>query len=202
MKPTKEEARKKFRELPETLQDIILSFEKVEATQSIGRKYHLHIDQIGYLANEINYIILGFTKPYELTDNIKKALNVPYDIAQEIVRDVDEQILKKIRGELQAVYSPEHAVSTGGQEKITDNQPKEVGVGEEKSEPVTIQNTSVPQEVKPRDIFAEKTTGLTSHKKEELEINLNEPEKKSEAKIGDTTIKTAPRHDPYKEPTE
>ena len=199
MKPTKEEARKRFKELPESLQEILLSMEVAETIQSIGSKYHLHVDQIGYLSDEISYIILGFTKPYELTDNIKRALNIPYDIAQDIVRDVDEQILKKIRGELQAVYSPEHAVSADSQEKVAINQPDKIE--DKQPEATTVPVLPELQEPKPRDIFAEKTTGLTSHTKEELEINLSEPEKKSEV-TSNATIKTAPRHDPYKETVE
>ena len=88
-------------ELPADIQSAIQSADLSEKVQAIGKKYQLHIDQIGQLETEIMLVMLGFSEPAELMSNIMNDLNVPEAIANLIATDVSDEIFMPIRESMQ-----------------------------------------------------------------------------------------------------
>ena len=99
-KPTPEEVLKRFRELPDDLQEAIFSAETADVIQALGKKYKLTIDKIGELADEVGYLMLGFINPKDFLSAIQKRLAVDFDVARAITEDLNVQIFGKIRESL------------------------------------------------------------------------------------------------------
>lgn len=100
---SKEQKIKIFESLPEDLKEAIVSTETTTKTREISDKNSLMLDQLSELVDEINLLILGLTKTKDFTSNISKRLNIPYDQALSISKDVNTNILDSIRSSLQKV---------------------------------------------------------------------------------------------------
>lgn len=100
-KPTFIEIQGAFKKLPRAIQDLYFSEDIAKTAQLIGNKYHLHIDQIGALGDEIGLVMLGFTPTSKFTDHLIERLKVDSDQAKNITNEVNKEIFAKIRAELQ-----------------------------------------------------------------------------------------------------
>ncbi len=163
----------KFRSLPETLQNLIVSVRTAEIIREIGQSHKLHIDQIGKLADEIGFVMMGLTRPNDFMYNIGKKLSLSPDLAKEITKEVDEKIFRQIREELQKMRGFDG------------------GVNQEKKEVASVESAPPKEELeeKPRNIFQEKMSGFFKNEK-------------SEEKTQPQNEKSPPRHDPYRETVE
>ncbi len=92
-----------LQKLPDDLRKIILSTETADKIQAIGQKYNLHIDQMGALDEEVHNVLFGVSSPSKLTEQIKNRLGIEQSAADNITRDLNEQIFLKIRESLQAL---------------------------------------------------------------------------------------------------
>jgi hypothetical protein len=90
---SKEQKIKIFESLPEDLKEAIVSTETTTKTREISDKNSLMLDQLSELVDEINLLLLGLTKTKDFTSNISKRLNIPYDQALSISKDVNTNIL-------------------------------------------------------------------------------------------------------------
>lgn len=168
-----EQIEEKFRSLPETLQNLIVSVKTAEIIREIGQSHKLHIDQIGKLADEIGFVMMGLTRPNDFMYNIGKKLSLSPDLAKEITKEVDEKIFRQIREELQKMR--------GFDEGTKQEEQKEVP-----ADPTPPKDEA---EEKPRNIFQEKMGGFFKNEK-------------SEEKTQPQNEKSPPRHDPYRETVE
>lgn len=108
MEYTKEQLRERYRKIPDELQEAFDSIETVQAIQTIGKKYNLHIDQLGKISDEIGLVILGLSKPKDFTLNIKNKAGIPEDMANLVTYDVNQTIIVKIRNALQQLNEPKN----------------------------------------------------------------------------------------------
>ena len=92
-----EEAEKRFKSLPSDIQQLLYSTDMNKILVDIGSKYKLHIDQIGKLEEETGSVMLGFIEPADYSRMISEALQVDSAVAENIVKDVNEQLFIKIR---------------------------------------------------------------------------------------------------------
>ena len=88
---------KRMSELPEDVQQAILSSEFEEKIQALGQKNSLHVDQTGALNDETMLMMMGFTEPAEFAKHIENQARVPQGKAQQIAGDVSQQIFLPIR---------------------------------------------------------------------------------------------------------
>src|SRR3989344_1692947 len=157
MKFPLEQIRAQLKKLPQEGRDVIGSDELSEAIQIIGKKYSLHIDQLGELGNQINYRLLGLISREEFLKNLKQEVKLDNSQISTLATDVENEVFQKIRKSLQEVYP---SASSREQEKVAlPTQPAEAKV---QSSPQTdlsrdhllkeIETISLPVEPTPRPV--------------------------------------------------
>jgi len=102
---TKEQLAQKYRELPEDLKEAMVEVRTAETIYDIGQKNNLHVDQIGELADEVGLAMLGLTKSDDFLSHIKNRLQIDQNTAEQITREVNEQIFLPIRESLMKLHT-------------------------------------------------------------------------------------------------
>jgi len=92
--------------LSDNLKDFLFAQENSDVLWRICESQHLSNDKIQKIAILVGNIILGFTHPYDLAQEIRSELGLNQIIADAIAAEVDRKIFSQIRGELEKVYSP------------------------------------------------------------------------------------------------
>ena len=105
-------AKKAYDALHEGVRETIHSVATSDKTLSIGRKNDLHIDQIGKLAEEVDYLLLGLTKREEFVSTLVRELGVSDDVARAVAKDVNSEILENIRTALREQTAAPNADGT------------------------------------------------------------------------------------------
>src|SRR3989344_3218347 len=144
---TRKELGQKFQEIPEDLQELILSTETADKVYEVGSKHFLHIDQIGELADEIGLVMLGINKANNFVNHVADRLGIEMETASAITKDVNEQIFMKIRESLQKLHT--------GKEEAGDKTPTVVEIKKEES----------------ADLFEQKMGKLFRIPREEVELD-------------------------------
>lgn len=83
--------------LPSEIKAMVYSESMNKIIQQIGAKNQLHVDQIGALESEVVAAMIGITPLVELAANISDALDIDNVKSDAIVKDVNEQLLEKVR---------------------------------------------------------------------------------------------------------
>lgn len=109
---SKEELRKRYKNLPDELKEAIDSVETDEIIWAIGQKHLLHVDQIGLLSKGLGYVILGLIHPRDFRNFLKEKLAISDDEANLIIYDLNKEILDKIRDSILNQYEPTIRVAT------------------------------------------------------------------------------------------
>jgi len=104
-KYTKEELLAKYNALPQELKAAMSSVESSDVIQEIGKKYNLRVDQIGELASETGYLLIGITKPGDYIKNLKQQLQIDLVKARDIALEVNEKIFSKVKESLKKIHN-------------------------------------------------------------------------------------------------
>lgn len=96
-----EKINESYDRLGENLKEIFDSEETANTLMSLGKKYALHIDQIGQLTTIVHYVLLGFLPLKDFAKELKSSIGVSEDVSNLIIYDLNQQILSKIRQELE-----------------------------------------------------------------------------------------------------
>lgn len=115
---TEEQIKSFFEKLPKDVQTAVSSVEVASGLQKVGEKYKLHVDKIDELFDETTLVMLGLTHPKDYLNNLKRRLEIPENLAREMVNDVNEQIFKPIRGSLMKI----HEVSKEKEAELAKNE--------------------------------------------------------------------------------
>lgn len=86
-----------FDRLPEEIKDAIVSVDNARMISALGKKYNLHIDKVGEIAEETGLVLLGLTHPTEFVSNLTKRLGIDRIIASQIASDINDQVFLKVR---------------------------------------------------------------------------------------------------------
>ncbi len=116
---TEEQIKELFEKLPADVQEATSSVGVANILQKTGEKYRLHVDKIDELFDETTLVMLGPTHPQDYLANLKRRLQIPDDMARDLVADVNEQIFKPIRESLKKI----HGVGEVGSEKLEVGSP-------------------------------------------------------------------------------
>ena len=95
--------------LPDDVKDAIFSVSSAKIIGEVGKKYGLHIDQIGLLAEETGNILLGISRPTEFVDNLQTKLKIERVRASEVASEVNEKIFYKVRESMHNLRGAEEA---------------------------------------------------------------------------------------------
>lgn len=118
----KQEIGKKFDTLPKELKNAIANLDMGSITDGLRKKYSLHVDQLGKIAEEITLAMVGLTRVTEFSQNIKNKTGLAQDIVNLITYDLNKQIFSNIRRELEDL-SRERGPSPVTQTSVQTNQP-------------------------------------------------------------------------------
>ncbi|MEK7614155.1 MAG: hypothetical protein AAB428_00610 [Patescibacteria group bacterium] len=99
------EVEEKYKTLPEDVRKAITSVEVSAKITGLAEKYRLHIDKADELSDETGLVMLGLTHPRDYLNNLKKRLEIPEDLAREIVADINNQIFLPIRQSLKKIHN-------------------------------------------------------------------------------------------------
>src|SRR3989344_6048228 len=92
--------------LPEEVRKLVASVTLSNVLKELEEKYKLHIDQLGVIADEINYTLLGLTPAHEFVDKLTKELKgTSSEIIQGVAKDIDEKIFQSIKESLKKLTS-------------------------------------------------------------------------------------------------
>ncbi len=103
MNYSKEELNEAYKKLPEELKEVFLSVDVTDSINAIGKKYNLHIDQIGNLDSEAGYVLLGLSHPTEFVSSLTNRLGIDRVVASQVASEINDQVFLKIRGLLKDV---------------------------------------------------------------------------------------------------
>lgn len=98
------EIEERYQKLPPILKEAMFSPDIANKMFEIGKKFGLTIEEIGFLAEETGYIILGLTRPQQFVDALTTRLNVGQDKAKTIAAEVNHQIFFSLREALKATH--------------------------------------------------------------------------------------------------
>src|SRR3989344_6460619 len=106
MNPTipPEKILEKYDALPDDLKTALFSSAVTNNILGIGRKYGLHVDKAGELADETGLVMLGITPPGEFIRNLAKRLELDPEKAKAIAEEINQQIFQPVRESLKKVH--------------------------------------------------------------------------------------------------
>lgn len=87
----------RFKELPETIREVITESGWEKNIRNIVSKHNLRIDQGAVIEHETLLIMLGFETPEDYLTNLISEAEVDAKVAEAITQDVNEQIFSLIR---------------------------------------------------------------------------------------------------------
>lgn len=102
---TAEEIQKKIETLPPDIQALVYSADMHKTLIDIANKHHLHIDQVGKLETEAAAVMIGLTNQNSFVSELADALDLDTTKAEELVRDINDQLFLKIRESMKKLYS-------------------------------------------------------------------------------------------------
>jgi hypothetical protein len=100
---SRQEILERYDKLPDQIKDAMMSEATADKMREIGQRHELLIDKIGIMAEETGYVILGLERPDEFAKNLKEALEISGDKADEIASSINEEVFKPIRDHLYGI---------------------------------------------------------------------------------------------------
>lgn len=101
---TAEQITEKYNSLPKDVRSAIESAEVSKKVSALAQKYKLHIDMADELSDEVGLVMLGLTHPQDFMGNLKRRLEIPEDMARDLVADINEQIFSPIKESLKKIH--------------------------------------------------------------------------------------------------
>lgn len=99
-----EEFQKRYKTLPEDIQEALTAVASVDTIFAIGKKHGLMVDQIGKMADEIWKVMLGLANPKDFIRNLASAIGIEFEKASAIASDVNAQMFQLVRESLRRIY--------------------------------------------------------------------------------------------------
>ncbi len=91
----------RLKQLPQVVQDAILSADVSKRLQELAGTHKLHLDQWDALENEVMLTLLGFQQTEELAANIKETLGTDEATSANLAADISKVIFVPIREALE-----------------------------------------------------------------------------------------------------
>jgi hypothetical protein len=92
-------------DIPTQLKELANSPDLYLQSEKVGKKFDLHIDQIGELDAEIRDVLDGFSKSSDFIKHIMERLEIDRVTADKITEEVNKEVFSSIRDQLQKMQS-------------------------------------------------------------------------------------------------
>lgn len=96
----KRQIEERMEEIPAPLAEAIRQSGWENIVFDIGRKYSLHVDDIGNIQNELILVLVGITHPDEFRSILLKELRIPEDKVDLIIDEINVKLNEKIKNTL------------------------------------------------------------------------------------------------------
>ncbi len=93
-----------YKRLPPLLRQALQSPDNAEKMIEMGRKHGLTIEEIGYTAEEIGFVIMGLTPARSFVSALKERLKKPEDEIKNLAADINHEMLHPLREELKKAH--------------------------------------------------------------------------------------------------
>ncbi|MFA6392773.1 MAG: hypothetical protein WCW54_01660 [Candidatus Paceibacterota bacterium] len=93
-----------YQKLPKEAQSVFSSMLWMEKLKELGIKYGLKENRIEILATETTLVLLGIIHIEEYQNILRKDLELEKEVTEKILIEIDENILKTIKGELTETF--------------------------------------------------------------------------------------------------
>jgi len=173
----KQKLDERFNNLSKETKDAIEKSDYQTKIYEIGQKHNLTVYQMGILGESTINVMLGITLPNKFEESLKE-LQLPTEKITEIVNDINDQVLKKIREEL---------VKNINRNKTLENNSE--------SREELLKKIENPE--KTPSILSQKLSGAFSVPKVETDHSLENITQNNNT--GNGTTKNLPKTDPYRE---
>jgi hypothetical protein len=87
--------------IPEQIESLAASAKIFDDCEKVGKKFSLHIDQIGELDSQVRQVLYGQTKSSDFITNIQENLEINHDLAEKIAAEINKEIFETVKNELQ-----------------------------------------------------------------------------------------------------
>lgn len=104
---TQEELEARYQKLPAPLKEALFSPDIAYSVFDAGKKYNMTIDQIGNIADEVGYVILGLTRPNEFISNLTERLGIDSDTARAIALEINQTVFASLQSLLRDTHKIE-----------------------------------------------------------------------------------------------
>jgi len=130
-----------YGKLPKEAQVVFSSMTWMETLKSISAKYGLNNNQIEILGTETTLVLLGIIHIEEYQKILEKELGLEKEITEKIIIEIDENILKTIKGQLVEVFESNAGILAeekhGGDKKLDE---RFSGLPEDIQEAIALSN--------------------------------------------------------------
>jgi len=113
-----EQLRSAHKKLPQNIKDAIDSVDSTEIMLDLRKKHSLTIEQMGYIADETGFAMLGLTHPKDFVGNIKSKLGVSDEIAKDITKEINDEIFAPIKDSLMKLHGSPRVDTIPPTEKV------------------------------------------------------------------------------------
>ena len=97
MEYSNEQLERAVQSLPKEFQEAIASSNISDKVLEIGKRYNLHVDQMGKLKDTAMLATLNLISPTNFSETLSKELFLPITKAQALVGDINKEIFEKIK---------------------------------------------------------------------------------------------------------
>lgn len=106
MNYTREQLEEQYRKLPEVLKNALLGVEVAERIYAIGTRAGFTMEEIGVVAEETGFIILGLDHPQKFIEKLSLRLK-DRERARSVALEINEQIFMPLREALKSAHGME-----------------------------------------------------------------------------------------------
>jgi hypothetical protein len=200
-----EELDERFNNLSKEARDAIEKSDYQIKIYEIGQKYNLTISQMGILGESTIKVMLGITPPDKFEESLKE-LKISAEKIIEIVNDINDQILKKIREELVKNINQNKEFEKKESRDLFENSPEtreellEKIENPEAIKPITNDESQIDKKDKENAItnLEEEKDKTQSILEQKLSGTFKVPKTETDHSLGNISKNV----DPYREPTD
>lgn len=191
--------------LPKPVKDAINSFDWAREVFQVGRKYNLHVDDIGELQTEVMLVVLGLTSPREFEDEVYARIESDSDKASAMCEEINDKVFMRIRDFMKNYYAEEEKKGkeiVSSERNVLHN--AGIRLGDEADEPVASKEVEEEEELITLSDYDEAKPAIAPEVKKADPTPMPViPDIKSKLLNG-AVFKSAPSNylDPYREPVE
>jgi len=121
---TQDELLDKYEDLPDNLKEALFSVDNAKVMQDVGKQNSLTVAQVGTLAQEAGYIMMGISPTKDFIPRLSENLGIDKERARKIAHEVNDKIFSKVRESLKEVHGMTPSSPRPGSEQAAKEMPK------------------------------------------------------------------------------